>query len=580
MRAPRLSDLDWRTCAALFVASFASGIFQLYCLRLSYAIFGPLHENFAVILTSAICGVAVGSSLSIANVFQFRTIAWGAAAAAGLFALMPSAVIHAWSHAAGAGLGEAGEPAVKALLLLFYPLPVFIAFGALVPVALRAQDSASPQRAGQLLAISSFGNGCGSLVMILLLYQYVTLPVLGLAISGLLVVSGLIVTHERPVWAQAAGAVALCAAVIGMVLQFWPWAELSFGYRVLADHEHLRTRKAAYEHAIVYKAYGQDASLISFAGGERTLVFNGYLSLTFGPESRSELHEALVGATPVLFGRDTSRALVLGLGTGITGGSTATLYTKTRIAEINPAIFRIPPHFRTENQGLLARPSAEIELQDGISALLGGDETYDAIVNTVTSPHYYSAGKLYSADFFELVRSRLNEGGIYSGWFDLRIGPDGVSIMLNTLEAVFPHCRYFLLSQGYFNVLCGEGRLIYQPTGVIEERIGSGRIRKLFAKLGLRQSFAEILSDLEIDFSGAFFERRRDDVNTLDRPVIEFVVSRSADQEAALDMLNKVVDRNIAFRRKLSFAGSDFTAACRTIEEVGVLRPEGCEPGN
>lgn len=82
----------------------------------------------------------------------------------------------------------------------------------------------------------------------------------------------------------------------------------------------------------------------------------------------------------------------------------------------------------------MAKPNLEVRLQDGVTALLEGDETYDTIANTVPNPHFHAASKLYTRDVLDLVRARLAPGGVYSGWFDSSIDTQGMSIILNTLR--------------------------------------------------------------------------------------------------------------------------------------------------
>ena len=52
-----------RVQVSLILASIASAIFQLYMLKLTEMFFGPFRENFALVLTIILLGIAIGSIL-------------------------------------------------------------------------------------------------------------------------------------------------------------------------------------------------------------------------------------------------------------------------------------------------------------------------------------------------------------------------------------------------------------------------------------------------------------------------------------------------------------------------------------
>ena len=257
---------------------------------------------------------------------------------------------------------------------------------------------------------------------------------------------------------------------------------------------------------------------------------NGYIYMAFsGDSNRATLHESLFGAIPSLFSKETKNSLVLGLGTGITGGMVARLYDQTKIVEINPAMLKVPKHFNRENQNVMTAKNVDIMLEDGISTLFNEDRTYDMIVSTVANPKHYSSSKLYSREFYEIARSRLNKGGVFSSWFDITFGQERVSIMLNTLKSVFQHCRYFLLNQSYFTVVCSEKPLTYLPSEVVKDRVGNSNMISQLHHIGVKGEFHEVVRALEVDFGDQFFKKNSQKINTLDFPFIEFMFTKVSD---------------------------------------------------
>lgn len=565
-----------RIFIALFLASFASGIFQLFVLRLSYSVFGPLHENFAIILAAIILGVALGSWAVLRGQIEFRQALAGLALLILPFLVFTPLFIDTWAVLVNAANSDFTELGYKILLLAGYPLALFILFGALVPLAVKAHKGDDVSRSGPLLAVSALGNGMGVLVMFWGLYETFSLPMIGVFIFILLGLAYLVCTQKTLVPLHVFATVLMTVSLGFATFKLWPYRDLLLGYRTIASAEQLDHRRRTYADHITYKAYDQDASIVMFNDQIRSLVFNGYHSLSFGPHSKSELHEVIVGATPALFSAHTRNALVLGLGTGITAGSTAQIYAQTKVVEINPAIFNIPHHFIPENQNVMGKASVDILQQDGISTLVQNPQTYDAIVNTVTSPHYYSASKLYTADFYDIVKSRLSEGGVYSSWFDLNITHHGISIMLNTLEAHFKTCRYFLLTHSYFNVVCGDGPLIYRSSQDTQARFQTSGLDKVLQRYKFQNGLAETLNALEIDLGPDFLNRTTEHINTLDLPAIEFVVARKSDKDATTQVLSDAILANIEFQRKTAFGTSHWMLNCQIISQMSHLKFKGC----
>lgn len=256
-------ELQRRIALPLFLASFASGVFQLFVLRLSFSIFGPLHENFAIILASAIAGVAIGSWLALRRAIRFGDIFFWLTLFMLVFLISVPQLIGLWSSVASLEPSDFGEVALKALLLSGFSLPLFVCFGALVPLAVSALGKRADSLAGPLLAISSLGNGLGSLAMFLILYRALDLPQIGAVIVVLLIITGLLALKSRPAHSRILGGGVIAVTMAFAAFQSWPKVELLLGYRALLHQEEVAHRKRLYEDAIVYRAYDQNAALVT-----------------------------------------------------------------------------------------------------------------------------------------------------------------------------------------------------------------------------------------------------------------------------------------------------------------------------
>ena len=350
--------LNHRIAIILFLASFASGMFQIYVLRLSFLIFGPSPENFAIILTAAILGIAIGSALAALKFFSLKLALVGSSLGYLLFLLFLSTWISLWSMAAPDSLPDSGALILRFLFLGGYPLLLFTLFGTLVPLAVQAHKDRHLGVADPLLALSSIANGLGALLMFLVLYRYFTLLQVGFFIFIPLAFSSLILLRDTHKKISASSVhqifvgVILTVGLSSLITHFWPRMELLFGYKTITRPKELEYKKKAFQGVVTYKAFDQSASIISFKNNNRNLIFNGHSSLFFRGKHVPP-RESISGALPALFSKKVKESLVLGLGSGVTAGSSARIYNYTKVVEINPAIFNIPKHFSYQNQNIM-----------------------------------------------------------------------------------------------------------------------------------------------------------------------------------------------------------------------------------
>jgi spermidine synthase len=124
---------------------------------------------------------------------------------------------------------------------------------------------------------------------------------------------------------------------------------------------------------------------------------------------------------------------------GLSSGSWASVIARhpglerLTIIEINPGYLRLIPQY-PDVAGLLGDPRVRIEIDDGRRWLLrNAGRKFDLIVANATFHWRSNATNLLSREFLELVRSRLNEGGVY---YYNTTGSDRV---LKTGATVFRH---------------------------------------------------------------------------------------------------------------------------------------------
>jgi spermidine synthase len=153
----------------------------------------------------------------------------------------------------------------------------------------------------------------------------------------------------------------------------------------------------------------------------------------------------LIGLLPALLHGAPERAVAVGLGIGATpyGMSRDRRVRRLDVVEIcggEVGLQRVLAHRgAVESQRLLAEERVDIHVGDGRKFLLGTDERFDVVTVDVVRPQSAYSGSLYSVEFYELLRSRLQPGGLLSQWIP-------TPRALNSVTEVFPYVMSFTVA--------------------------------------------------------------------------------------------------------------------------------------
>src|SRR2546430_14613776 len=87
-----------------------------------------------------------------------------------------------------------------------------------------------------------------------------------------------------------------------------------------------------------------------------------------------------------------------------------------RVVEIEPAVLSVRGLFARVNDSVLARPIVSAVTDDAGSALQLRRGQVDLIVSEPANPWGAGVATLYTPDVFQIGRSRLADGGVFSQW--------------------------------------------------------------------------------------------------------------------------------------------------------------------
>ncbi len=404
---------------------------------------------FAIVLASYLLGLVLGSAWIARRADGLRD-PWGAfawlIAAAGAVALLEIALLGGWllqwqSLAARWVLDAGGSLlasmcarfAVAALCIVFVPT---LLLGAAFPIALRlgVDEQRVGRDVGAVVALNTLGGIAGTV-----LAGFVLVPLLGLV-------------RAMAVLAVAACAVGLAAVLAGPgVRPLARWSVAALAGFVLAGAAlappdrlaRLLTQSRGGELAFYEESRGGTVAVVDQRMGQnrfKRLYIQGVSNS--GDAMTSLRYMRLQALLPlVVHGGEPRSALVIGLGTGITGGALlAYPALKERVvAELLPAVVRAAPQFRG-NFDLTRDPRMDIRVRDGRRELLASEQRYDLITLEPPPPSAAGVVNLYSSDFYRLAASRLQTGGLVAQWLPLptQNDEDTRSLVQSFIE-VFPH---------------------------------------------------------------------------------------------------------------------------------------------
>tara|TARA_Y100001947_G_scaffold29334_1_gene22825 strand:- start:287 stop:1153 length:867 start_codon:yes stop_codon:yes gene_type:complete len=215
----------------------------------------------------------------------------------------------------------------------------------------------------------------------------------------------------------------------------------------------------------------------------------------------------MLGHFTTLVPDDPSSVLVIGMGAGVTAGAVSIdpRVDKVTIAEIEPLVPEVvSEYFSDHNFAVADNPKVQFRIDDGRHFLLTTDETFDAITSDPLDPWVKGAANLYTLEFWELVRQRLNPGGVVTVFVQLyEAGIEAVKSEIATFLEAFPYGTIWantINGQGYDLVLMG--RLEPTPIDVAawDERLRQpeyGPIRESLSEVGINSAL-----DLLATYSG------------------------------------------------------------------------------
>ena len=236
--------------------------------------------------------------------------------------------------------------------------------------------------------------------------------------------------------------------------------------------------------------------------------------------------QRMLGHFTTLVPKAPTKVLVIGCGAGATAGAVSIdEHVETLvIAEIEPLVPRVvSEHFGEHNFHVVRNPKTHVVIDDARHYLLTTDEKFDAITSDPLDPWVKGAATLYTREFFELAKSKLNPGGTVTLFVQLyESTPEAVKSEIGTFFEVFPNGVIWgntHQGRGYDTVLMGTVDPPHFNVDEWEARLNSpayARVKEslreisIYSAVDLFANYAGRASDMKAYLADAQINRDRD----------------------------------------------------------------------
>ena len=496
----------WTVYVAIALSGLTALGAEVVWTRLLSLMLGASVYTFSIILAVFLVGLGIGSGVGwwVARTLAHPRVALGwcqmmVAAAVAWSAFMISVALPHWPI----------NPSLTASPWLTFQLdltrtvwavfPGALLWGASFPLALASVVSRgvdSGRVVGRVYAANTVGAIGGALLL-----SSLGVPLLGSqgaqrALIVLAVVSALLVLvpvlvrprvdtsgrAPRRLSAAVAVAVAVVAALalVGRVPKV-PDGLIAYG-RFLPTYAVLPT--------FLYVGEGMNSSVAvsEEASGARNFHVSGKVEASTLPQDMRL--QRMLGHMSALLHPEPRSVLVVGFGAGVTAGTFVLHPSVTRIVicEIEPLIPEVvSTYFRDQNYDVLRDPRVEVVYDDARHYILTTGETFDVITSDPIHPWVKGAATLYTKEYFELAKSRLNPGGVITQWVPLyESTPEVVKSEFATFFDAFPEGTIWgneVNAQGYDVVLAGTPGRATIDVDALQRRLEDPASQRVAASL-------------------------------------------------------------------------------------------------
>lgn len=582
-----------RTLIALYAISGATAMaYEVAWSRLLVLVLGSSTYSYTIMLTTFLLGLASGAWIGARLMKRGAPVLLAASLAQVLVALttylglylvreLPYLYVLAHDRLQPSARGLVGVQLALAAGVMILPT---LALGAMFPITLGGLSlsrEGAPRVVGRAYAWNTLGAIAGSL-----LAGFWLVPRLGsrgtilagIVTSALLALWGLLAARPAPAARLRILFVCAVAAFVANAILASPALPpeiLSSGvfryadrYRGVDRRRFQEEVKANHGEILLFKE-GLTCTVTVFRTTKAlSLLVNGKPDASVPPGLAEPFPwmkaaragdlptQVLVAQVPMLLAPRAERVLVVGLGSGVTLGSTLSHPAGAiDCVELESAVVEGSRFFDAQSGAPLRDPRVRLVVNDARNHLLLSREPYDVIISEPSNPWVAGAASLFTRDFFSLARSRLGPDGVFCQWVQLyELTAEDFRSILRGFASVFPGVHVFRIASDAI-VIGTNGRAPFPLDAIL--RHANPRVLADLERIGIRTP-DDLLAHYWVGGQELRARLGRGPANTDDNMRIEFAAPlrmlsrRKAEQEAqARELASMFADGTTGIARQV-----------------------------
>ena len=535
------------------VAGFAFFLMELVWYRMLAPLLGGTTYTFGLILAVALLGIGLGGvAYAVLGRNRVATVSGLAATCAieGLFVALPFAlgdrlaVLAVLLRSLGSA-GFSGNVLGWSLVAFIVVFPVAFVAGIQFPllIALLGQGARDVGRhtgaayawntAGAILG--SLAGGFGLLPLLGALGTWRAVAILLALFSAVAAVVS-IRAEKRPMALTPSAA----AVVIAVALLFstgptaaWRYSAIGAGRaKIGATPNEIRDWMHARRRLVQWTAEGVESSICLTNANGISLLNNGKSD---GNVKLDASTVVMLGITGGILHPNPKSALVIGLGTGTTAGWLAAIPSieTVDVVELEPAVREVARRCGPANHTVLDNPKVHLIIGDAREVLLASSRRYDLIVSQPSNPFRAGLSSLFSQEFYDAVKARLNEGGILLQWVQAyEIDVYTLRSVYATLTSVFRNAETWQTTPDDMLLVCSQSPIRYDIPALrrrIQEEPFKSALLFTWRAIDLEGVLARFVAKGSL--AEYFSKASGGQINTDDRNSLEYAFARTVGQE-------------------------------------------------
>ena len=548
--------LNIPTLAAAAVVGFVFLLMELVWYRMLAPLLGGTTFTFGLILAIALLGIGLGGAAYSFWIGSSRATAGGfavtccleAVAIAIPFALGDRLAIEANLLRTLGATGFSGFVISWTSIALIVVFPAAFVAGIQFPLLIsllgRGRDDVGRQ-VGLAYGWNTAGAIAGSLACGFGLLPLLSAPgawrlaILLLAILG---VAALIVATRERQFVSATFSVVLAGVAIACAFALGPtalWRHSGIGAGRSETPESINATREwvnSTRRTLVWDVDGRESSVALVDSSDYAFIVNGKADGSARGDAGTQVMAGLIGA---ILHPNPRRSLVIGLGTGSTAGWLGAVPSMQRVdvVELEPAVIGVARACSAVNHDVLHNPKVHIRIADAREVLLAARDRYDIIFSEPSNPYRAGIASLFTEEFYRASAARLNESGIFLQWLQAYdVDSQTIRTIYATVSAVFPHVETWQTDVGDL-LLVATGRPMTYDFDSLRKKVSEQPFLGAMSYAWRVESLEGFLSHyVARDTLARTLAAQEEDLNTDDRPLIEFGFARGLGGEERFNM--------------------------------------------